>query len=272
MRSGGLMFAAGRVTVYSVLLVTLALALLLGLRGLPSAAAEGEAEVTVVRELTERRTEYGTTYVLSNGQYRTVISHGPVHFKDATGAWRPVDTTLVEVADGVYETAASAVTVTVQDEAAGSPAVTVATASVAVALNLVGATEDGLTVAGSAATYPDVATATDVSYTATGDGLKETITLASGAAPNSFTYRLTHPGLTLARDEATGTWGLYREGREEPAFTLGAINVCDASADEAGEPAWCDGANLSVTPGEGESTVTYTVPRAWLSDPAASGR
>ena len=262
------MFAARRITVGSILLVTLAFALLLGLRGLPSAAAEGEAEATIVRELTERRTEYGTTYLLSNGQYRTVISHGPVHYRDAAGDWQPVDTTLVEVSDGVYETAASAVTVTVQDEAAGSPAVTVATATTAVALNLIGAREDGLTVEGSAATYPGVATATDVSYAATGDGLKETITLASGAAPNTFTYRLSHPGLTLALDEETGTWGLYREGREEPTFTLGAINVCDASADEAGEPAWCDGAKMSVTPGEGESTVTYTVPRAWLADPA----
>lgn len=190
------MFTGARSTraIRASILVVLALALLFGLRALPSAAAEGDAAVTVVRELTGRRTAYGTTYLLSNGQFRTVISHDPLHFKDAAGDWQPVDTTLVEVGDGVYEIAASAVTVTVRDEAAGSPAVTVASVSAAVALNLVGATEDGLTVAGSAATYPGVATATDLSYTATGDGLKETITLASGAAPNSFPYRLNHPG------------------------------------------------------------------------------
>ena len=74
-----------RSVVHAALLVALALALLFGLRGLPAAAAEGEAQVTVVRELTERRAEYSSTYLLSNGAFRTVFSQAPVNYEAADG-------------------------------------------------------------------------------------------------------------------------------------------------------------------------------------------
>ena len=33
-------------------------------------------------------------------------------------------------------------------------------------------------------------------------------------------------------------------------------------------PATCAGATMTVVPGKDESTITYTVPESWLSDPA----
>ncbi len=65
-----------------------------------------------------------------------------------------------------------------------------------------------------------------------------------------------------------GTWAFYQMLEEGPVMILGGLAVFDSSKNEVEEPAYCDGAAMTVTPGPGESTITYTVPAAWLSDPA----
>ena len=179
--------------------------------------------MTVVRELTERRTQYGTSYLLSNGLYRTVISHGPVHYKDPAGDWQAIDTLLVRGAGGrLYETAVSAVTVTAQAgrlrgrhvdarRARGRPERSSA------------ATEDGASRSkAAAATYIGRRGRDRPRLRGTGDGLKETIVLASPAAPASFTYTPLPPRPYLAPRRGDGTWGLYAGMAEEPIFLLGA--------------------------------------------------
>jgi hypothetical protein len=258
------MFASTR-AVRTALFVLLALALALALGGLPSAAAEDEVAVTVVRELTERRTEYGTTYLLSSGLYRTVLSQAPVHYRDPAGVWQAVDTRLVASADGGYAVSAAPVAVRIGELAEG---VTLTCGGHEVGLVLAGAAADAVLAAdGAKATYLAVAPATDLAYEVTGDGVKETLVLASPAAPGSFAFTLSHPGLALREDEG-GSWGLYAAGAKEPTLLLGAVNAHDSSADEGGEPAWCDAAKMEVRPGKEESTVTLALPRAWLDDVA----
>ena len=266
---GGLMFAARRVTVYSVLLVTLALALLLGLRGLPSAAAEGEAAVTVVRELTERRTEYGTSYVLSNGLYRTVLSQAPVHYKDPAGVWQAVDTRLAPSAEGGYSGRRRC-----RSLCASGP--------VSRGRHLDARRARGHPHARRRRprTPPFSPTAAEATYIGRGPGHRPRLRghgrrrqgdPGARLAPRhrrASASRLAHPGLTLRAGRGDGTWGLYAGDGKEPVFLLGAVNAHDASADEAGEPAWCDAAKLSVAPGKEASTVTVSVPRAWLDDAA----
>jgi len=243
------------------------LLLLLTSLALTGVAAAGAP--TVVRELPEERTQYSTTYLLSNGTFRAVLVQEPVNFKDASGAWQPIDASLVPVAGlDVYATVAAPVEVTLADEAPGQKPVTVASGEYVVTMNLLGWAEDEKLILGDSAIYSGVAPDTDVTYTATGDGLKEVITLMSPIAPGMFSYRLSHPGLSLRRAAATGEWGLYAGDAAEPTFVLGAMNASDSSRDEADEPAWCDGASMSVSPGEGASTITYSLPRAWLADPA----
>ena len=53
-----------------------------------------------------------------------------------------------------------------------------------------------------------------------------------------------------------------------PSFLLSGISVCDASKDAYGNPAICPAATMAVTPGADQSTLTYSVPRSWLADPA----
>ncbi|MEI6501635.1 MAG: DNRLRE domain-containing protein, partial [Armatimonadota bacterium] len=254
------------------LLTVIAVSLGLGAALAPTPAmadAASEQRATVVREEPGKRAEYSTSYLMSDGTNRTVFSQGPVHYLDENGLWQNVDTSLLPVAGlEVYETVAAPVTVSLADEGPGQQPVTVTSDRWQVSMSLLGCAEDDKLVFDDAAIYTDVARDTDVTYTALGDGLKEVITLNSAAAPNRFTYRLLHPGLELRRDAADQEWALFTPGQEAPVFSIGAMNVCDSSRDAIDEPAWCPAAQMTVTPGIDESTITFTVPRAWLTSSA----
>src|SRR4051812_25844318 len=60
----------------------------------PSAAALG-------RELAASRTETSRTYVKGSERV-TVISAGPINYRDANGDWQPIDSSLV-AANGGFE-------------------------------------------------------------------------------------------------------------------------------------------------------------------------
>jgi hypothetical protein len=49
---------------------------------------------------------------------------------------------------------------------------------------------------------------------------------------------------------------------------VGPLTVFDSPVDETADPAFSPDATLQVTPGEGASTLTITVPETWMSDPA----
>jgi len=223
---------------------------------------------TVLKELTAKRTEYSTTYQLSNGQLRTVFSASPVHYQDSSGAWQAINTSFAPclgTAATAYAATACPVKVTLADQTQDQAPVTVQAGSAQVSLALLGATENNLVVLGNSGLYASVAASTDLSYQATGNGLKETLSLSSAAAPSSFTFQLSHPGLALEQD-GTGQWGLYAKGADKPSLVMGALSVYDASQNAAGDPAYCDKAQMTVVPGTDQSTVTYTLPSDWLSD------
>src|SRR5918992_1371434 len=46
-------------------------------------------------EVVALRDRFSRTFVASSGVYRKVTSLSPVNFRDSTGAWQPIDSTLV---------------------------------------------------------------------------------------------------------------------------------------------------------------------------------
>ena len=121
---------------------------------------------------------------------------------------------------------------------------------------------------GDTVTFTGVSGDTDLSCQVTPDGVKENLVLSSASAPDTFTFTLSHPGLILRQDER-GQWGFYMTGEDpKPILLLEAPLVYDSSQDSLGDPAYSDGAAMTVTPGTGESTVTYSIPESWLTDPA----
>lgn len=47
-----------------------------------------------VGEFVARRSEFGRVYQLSDGRRQTVISAAPANYRDASGRWQPIDTTV----------------------------------------------------------------------------------------------------------------------------------------------------------------------------------
>ena len=360
---------AGRRRWVLVFVLCLVLAALCLAPGIAGAAGKGTsaAKPKVVKELTELKTENSKTYLLSNGARQVEISSAPIQFKDKSGTWKDIDTTLAFSADGSLVSKATPVQVKLSKKDKGAPVVSLDYQGASIELALTGHDFALPTVDGSTATYalrgdgqatptPDstteapakstttqapstttsadsttdtVATPTSapsvqgalaaattdttdpaetttsssvvetttsetppatqpettttqpettttqasapaevcLSYQVLPSGLKEVISLASSAAPNTYTFTLKHPGLTLLKD-STGTWAFYQMLEDGPQLILGGLDVFDSSKDAAGFPACADGATMTVTPGKDESTITYTVPSAWLSDPA----
>jgi len=110
---------------------------------LPAVAVAEGGDATVVRELPDKRSEYAKVYLLSDGSFRSICYQSPIHYKDESGDWQPIDTSLVPVAGiDTYATVAAPVEVTLADEAPGQKPVTVESGDYLVTMNLVGYAEN----------------------------------------------------------------------------------------------------------------------------------
>src|SRR5690349_18729385 len=94
------------------------------------------------------RTRTSRTYLDDRGMYQTVISPGSVNYRDSSGTWQPIDTTLVPAGDG-FGVRAAGYGLSLPARA-GSP-LKVSVGDSFVALSLVGADAAG-SVGGSEAT------------------------------------------------------------------------------------------------------------------------
>ncbi len=249
-------------------LVVMAVCLGGALAGPPAARAASAAPApapspTIVSEITKKETMYQTVYKMSDGSYQAQISAEPIRFKAADGSWQSFDTNLVSAgAAGLWQATNLPVALEIGTTGTGSPPVQIAARGYTLTWTVQGAAAGLATAPGPAtASYLGVASDTTLSYKALDWGVEQCLSLASAAAPASFTCTLAHPGLSLAQD-ANGGWGLYAPGDPTPIYLLSGLSVYDA----AGVP--CSAATMTVSPGSGQSTLTYAVPRSWLSDSA----
>ena len=119
------------------LVVLLALAALaLSVTRSAPAAEEPSDGPAVVRELPGKRQVYSSRYLLDNGQFRTVFSQAPVHYKDSEGAFQPVDLTLKATEDDRYEAAAAPLVVSFGDGSEESAPITLSSAAGSVSMEL----------------------------------------------------------------------------------------------------------------------------------------
>ena len=254
------------------LVVSLAVALVAIALCFVSVAAAGSSGTQkapkIVKELVNLRTADSSTYLLSNGQRRAQISAVPIHFKDAHGVWHNFDTTLrtTSLFGSSYGASSLPFGATLRADPARSPAATLSYDGYRIGLRLLGASESGGLAFASTLTFPSVAPQSSESYRLLNYGLEQSLTLDSPQAPSTFVCSVTHAGLTLRKD-GQGQWGFYRPGRLSPLARLSSLLVFDSAKNAGGLPAFCTAATMKVTPGRGESTLTYTVPRSWLMNP-----
>jgi RHS repeat-associated protein len=235
--------------------------------GQPSASDSTTGTPTVVRELTDKRTETSKHYLLSDGSFRAVMSEVPVHFKDDSGKWADIETQLVP-GDGMnaYVTKAAPIRGRFGTQLDGQP-VRIEGEGYSIGIDMVGVDEGAKLVWGNKARYTNVAQDTSLEYESLDDGVKETLVLGSDKAPSQFSFDMSFTGLEI-RSIRPGEWALFRPGDSEPELALGGLCVFDSSVNGAGDPAYCPETTMTVASVPGGARVTYEVSRDWLSDPA----
>jgi hypothetical protein len=138
-------------------------------------------------------------YALPDGQFRTLVGTQALNYRNSSGAWVPVSSTLVPDTSAGYalENQANRFSVELPTTLATAP-VRFSTGGNWVAFSLDGAAGT-LSSAGTTATYANALPGVNAKYDSNGNGLEETLDLASTATPASYQFSSTaNPGITLA--------------------------------------------------------------------------
>ena len=210
------------------------------------------------REILSERGSHSRTYLNPDGSLTTSISATPVNFKDGEGSWRPIDNRLVQTSAGTYRNRQNRFTVELPAQAGAAP-VEVSGNGHSVSFALRGASARAH-VEGAVARYRAALPATTLEYAAVGEGVKETLTLASRAAPTRFVFDLDASGGVVSRKAADGgidfVDGQGRvQGRFLPAYMIDAAGVTSR------------GVTMRVARAPGGHTLTLALDRRWLADP-----
>jgi hypothetical protein len=130
-----------------------------------------------------RSTETSTTWREPDGSYSVEAFSTPINYRDGKGVWHEINNDLVDTTDPAFavENAANDYEVSIPADASATP-IRFATNDEWVTMRMHGV-DSSPTVVGSEATFVDVQSADQVTYVATSEGLKETITL--GAPPSA---------------------------------------------------------------------------------------
>ena len=193
-------------------------------------AGSTEPTVTVVRELPEKRTETSKHFLLSNGLRRAEIFAAPVHFKDAGGTWRDIDTRLV--ANLTTETVSATTTVMHYDAStqrllnrtvAGSVVATYTFDAFGQRIAqgpTTSPTAEQFTYTGTGrlASYTSSSTTATYSYDASGQRTRSVVTEASKTTTTTYTYEgLNLLSLSAVRsDGATWSVAYLYDGQSRP--------------------------------------------------------
>lgn len=218
------------------------------------------------------RSERSDTYKNDDGT-TTLVAYGvPTNYKDATGSWKRLDTTLKPgKADkaGRHVATDGPVTAEVADKADDSSLVSLSGPGWSLAWSLAGAAKATVKIAGSKATFTDVAPGTDLEEQMTGTGVKETIVLKQvpkASDPVSWRFPLRLSGLTPAT-AADGTISFTNDAGEVVLRIPPGVAVDSSTTPRIPIPASTPVA-LALE-GQGATlTLVASVDRAWLVDPA----
>lgn len=216
-----------------------------------------------VVELVARRTATSRTYALPDGTFPTEAFAGPIHYRDADGAWRRIDNRLVPSSRPgyAYENAANSYTLYLPEDVADTP-VRIESNDHWVEFELHGASGSP-TAAGAEAVYDGVLPGVDVVYEARPSGVKEAFVLSGPDALSSFTFSLrTSAGVTATANEVGGIDVETSDG--DVVASLDAPVAYDAAGRET------TGRHISydvVRTRSGLAVALVTDP-GWLADPA----
>jgi len=207
--------------------------------------------------LSALQSEYATTTIAPNGLHKTEFSATPLNFKNSQGAWQAIDNTLVASTAGGWHNKAGGVSLLLPSNLASPVSVSNGSSSIGFTLVGAGGSPNAATATGSSVTYTNALPDTTITEQAVSSGAKETISLASSAAPNSLSWNL-HLSTGLSAVAAGGAVDI--DSNDGPVAAIAAPTVTDA-AGTSGSALWSLNAD--------HTAVTLTVDPTWL---AASSR
>jgi RHS repeat-associated protein len=234
----------------------------------PAVAAEGESpeaglEPSEPGEVPELRTQTSKTIKLDDGRLRTVLSLDPVHYRDETGRWIPIDSRLVPSDQAGYEKESAANNFRALFKASSEPGfLRFERGAVAAELSLDDAGRASGRAEAASMRYAGVMPGVDLLYDVLPSGVKETVVLARRGTPSSFDFTL-QPNSPLRQERSgDGSWAFYTPAGEA-AFRLATPFAVDAQGARSHEAV-----SLKVTPAaNGAFIVSLDISDSWLRDP-----
>ena len=207
-------------------------------------------EATIVKELPELRTASSDTYLRSDGTRLLKTYAAPVNFREASGAWTPINDELTQEAAGAWHPKASGIPVTLP-ATLGSGPVSFGSPGKEVGLTLQGASLLGSAAAsGKVGHYAEALPNVEASYKVGATGLRDTLTLANAAAPTVYRYSLS---LSSGLKPVLERWGGVdiEDGQGHSLYRIAAPVVRDANqhlpvADAVHYELSADGTTLSL--------------------------
>jgi RHS repeat-associated protein len=237
----------------------------------PPARSVRWPEAKRVKELTNRRTANGRFYQLSDGRVQAEISHTPVHYRDAGGVFRPIDTTVGATTRTGFVQGNTTNAYTSLFGATTGRLVRFEVDGRHVELGLAAPSRAvSPKVDGSTVTYAGVAAGADLVYEVTPRELREKIVLKQ-APQAGFTQQFTVKiGGVDAVQREDGSIAFVPRSGGEPAFVIPAPYMYDAGRD-ASSPvgrAFSDRVSQTVVQRGSTATIAVTADAAWLTDKA----
>ncbi|HVF20811.1 MAG TPA: DNRLRE domain-containing protein [Mycobacteriales bacterium] len=221
-------------------------------------------------ELVEKRTAKSRTVRNNDGTLTTTAFLQPIHFKQRSGAWEPIDSTLVPAGKPgfSYRNKANSYTTSFRATAA-KDFMHVSVPAGDVAVSLIGAAGGAATAQGTRITYPRVLPATDLRYDIGPSEVKETLVLADRSASSTYRFRLESPdGTPLHAEPADGGgWEVWSAKSDGPLFALEPSWAAEAGPTGDGFPESEPHVSTSVVAATGGLDVTLQVDTAWLYAP-----
>jgi RHS repeat-associated protein len=219
-------------------------------------------------EIVSMRSPNSSFFKNADGSIREIISSGLVNFRDATGTWQRIDTTLAPVGSSSNYVHNNAGPIQVQLPADLSMApIQVSSSAGTLTFSITGALSNSRTVNGSAAHYQGVLAGVDANYSVIPEGLKEELAIGSlppqGAA---FSFDISTGSLILQALAGGAIHAVDAAGNVQ--FTIHSPFMHDAPTAQSELGNTSDRVAVSLTGGSGTYHLTYTPDSAWLNDPA----
>ena len=216
------------------------------------------------RSTVDSRTESRTTFLNPDGSRTTRVHTTPVNYKDSSGSWKPIDTTVESDPAGGYRNTAGSVRFKFDSSSNSSDVVEASGDGWVFGFSVDGgATGRAAQTQGSEVTYPNVFTDADLSFRVEPEGLKELVVLKrrpSSSGSVRYSFPLTTSGLRPVA-EAGGV--VFYDADGEVAGRIPDGTMWDSAARPAEAPV-----TVSLARRNGRSVVDLDVDGSFLADPA----